>query len=106
VSIINKIGGEPMSDLLIQTVMAQEDAPAKKAAPQGGGMHLFIMFGLIIFIFYFFMIRPQKKRQEKQQQLLFDEPAGPVRPIAWRGPSMHDSRRDLTGRVYTRQAPS
>ncbi|NND93544.1 MAG: preprotein translocase subunit YajC [Flavobacteriales bacterium] len=34
---------------------------------EGGGMSVFIMWGLVLLIFYFFMIRPQQKKQKQAQ---------------------------------------
>lgn len=34
-------------------------------AQEGGGMSIFIMWGLVLVIFYFFMIRPQQRKQKQ-----------------------------------------
>ena len=38
---------------------------AGEAAPQGGGMQLFIMLGVFAVIFYFMIYRPQAKRVQR-----------------------------------------
>ncbi len=39
-------------------------------SPQGGGMQMIIMFGLMFAIIYFLIIRPQKKKQKEHQSML------------------------------------
>ncbi|KKA44508.1 MULTISPECIES: preprotein translocase subunit YajC [Salinivibrio] len=43
---------------------------AAEAAPQGGGMQLFIMLGLFAVIFYFMIYRPQSKRVKEHKNLM------------------------------------
>ncbi|ACH66541.1 MULTISPECIES: preprotein translocase subunit YajC [Aliivibrio] len=43
---------------------------AGEAAPQGGGMQMFIMLGMFAVIFYFMIYRPQAKRQKEHKNLM------------------------------------
>ncbi|RXJ73145.1 preprotein translocase subunit YajC [Veronia nyctiphanis] len=43
---------------------------AGEAAPQGGGLQLFIMLGLFAVIFYFMIYRPQAKRVKEHKDLM------------------------------------
>ncbi len=45
-------------------------AHANDAAPQGGGLQLFIMLGLFAVIFYFMIYRPQAKRVKDHKALM------------------------------------
>ena len=40
------------------------------AAPQGGGMSMFIMFGGLMLMMYFMMIRPQQKKSKEHKALM------------------------------------
>lgn len=43
---------------------------AGEAAPQGGGMQLFVMLGVFAVIFYFMIYRPQAKRVKEHKTLM------------------------------------
>ena len=45
-------------------------AQAATAQPQGGGMSLILMMGVLFGLMYFMMIRPQMKRQKEHRALV------------------------------------
>lgn len=57
-----------MSYFLLQVDPASGEAVQQ--APQGGGMSMLLMFGLMFVVLYFFMIRPQQKKQKEHQKML------------------------------------
>ncbi len=60
-----------MMSFFIQAANAADTASATPAGhPQGGGMSMFVTFGLLFFVFYFLFIRPQNKRAKEHRNMI------------------------------------
>jgi len=52
------------------------DAAPAAAAPQGGGLGMFVPMLLILAIFYFMMIRPQQRKEKERRKMIEELRAG------------------------------
>jgi preprotein translocase subunit YajC len=59
-----------MVDNLLNFIVSPAYADAAAAQPAGGGMSLFVMFGVFILFMYFAIWRPQSKRAKDHRTLL------------------------------------
>ena len=60
-----------MMNFFIQAANAAETTGAAPGAhPQGGGMSMFVTFGLLFVVFYFLFIRPQNKRAKEHRNMI------------------------------------